>query len=249
MNLLLVFIAAFIGSGLKAVGGFGFATLTTPAVALSWDVPTAIAVISIPTMLTSVLNGWRTREALEEGLGPFLPFFAASVAGLAIGLTVLFSADAGFMKFFLGTFLIVQILWQWTHPEKAKPPEDTPVRGVVMGLLAGAMLGTVGMPSHIIAAHLTGMNLSKTRYLFVLSVSQVALRIAAIGALFMAGAYSGDAVWLMLAVSVPVFSGFFLGTKLFGWLPERAFFRTVTAILLIMAISLVVANRGVFFSL
>ncbi len=199
-------------------------------------------------MLTSVLNGWRTREALEEGLIPFLPFFAAGIAGLAIGLTVLFSADARFMKFFLGAFLITQVLWQWTHPDKAKPPEDSPIRGVVMGLLAGAMLGTVGMPSHIIAAHLTGMNLSKTRYLFVLSLSQVALRAAAIGSLFMAGAYSEDAVWLMIAVSVPVFSGFFLGTKLFGWLPERAFFRTITAILLIMAISLVVANRGVFFS-
>ena len=58
---ILVFCAAFVGSGLKAVGGFGFATLTTPTVAIFWDVPTAIAVISIPTLCTSLMNAWRTR--------------------------------------------------------------------------------------------------------------------------------------------------------------------------------------------
>ncbi|MDP6277577.1 MAG: hypothetical protein QGI11_03575, partial [Nitrospinota bacterium] len=93
MNLLLVFLAAFVGSGLKAIGGFGFATLTTPAVAIFWSVPTAIAVISVPTLLTSLLNGWRTRSAAAEGLVPFAPFFLAGLAGLALGLTVLFNAD------------------------------------------------------------------------------------------------------------------------------------------------------------
>ncbi len=247
MYLLLVFVAAFIGSGLKAIGGFGFATLTTPAVALFWDVPTAIAVISIPTMLTSILNGWRTRAAYKEGFRPFLPFFLASLAGLAIGLTVLFSADARFMKFFLGAFLIGQVLWQWTHPEKAKLPENSPIRGMGMGLLAGVMLGTVGMPSHIIATYLTGLHLSKSRYLFILSISQVALRTVVVASLFAAGTYSEGAVGLMVAITVPVFVGYFLGTRLFDWLPEKVFFRTVMVILLIMAASLVVANRSVLF--
>ena len=249
MNLILVFIAAFVGSGLKAIGGFGFATLATPAVALFWEVPTAIAVISVPTMLTSLLNAYRTREAAREGLGPFLPFVAASFAGLAIGLTVLLRLDTRFMKLFLGVFLIGQVIWQWLNIEKAaKAPEDSPLRGIGMGLLAGIMLGTVGMPSHVIATYLTGLKLSKTRYLFVLSTSQVVLRAVAIVSLAAAGAYSKDAVALMIVVTVPVFAGFFLGTRLFNWLPEKAFFRTVMALLLIMAASLVAANWGVLYA-
>ncbi|MAE06250.1 MAG: TSUP family transporter [Nitrospinota bacterium] len=245
MNFLLVFLAAFVGSGLKAIGGFGFATLTTPAVAIFWSVPTAIAVISVPTLLTSLLNGWRTRSAAAEGLGPFAPFFLAGLAGLALGLTVLFNADARLMKFFLGAFLIGQVLWQWTHPESAKPPGASPLRGIGMGLLAGVMLGTVGMPSHVIAAYLTGLNLSKTRYLFVLSAAQVILRAAVIASLLAAGAFSRDSLLLIAAVTIPVFSGFFMGTLLFARLPERAFFRAVTAALLAMAVSLVAANWSV----
>ncbi|MBT3352796.1 MAG: sulfite exporter TauE/SafE family protein [Nitrospinaceae bacterium] len=248
MNLLLVFVAAFIGSGLKAIGGFGFATLATPAIALFWDVPTAIAVVSIPTMLTSVLNGWRAREAIEEGLSPFLPFVLASLAGLGLGLTLLFSTDARFMKLFLGAFLIGQILWQWAHPEKARTPEDSLFRGLWMGALSGGMLGTVGMPSHVMAAYLTGMNLSKTRYLFVMSIIQITLRVATITSLFVAGAYTGEAVVLMLIVSVPVFAGFFVGTRLFKRLPEQTFFRTVKAILFVMALSLVIANREILYT-
>ena len=67
MEYFIVFCAAFVGSGLKAVGGFGFATLTTPTVSLFWDVPTAIVVISIPTLVTSLFNCWRTRDAAKEG--------------------------------------------------------------------------------------------------------------------------------------------------------------------------------------
>lgn len=248
MELLLVFIASFVGSGLKAIGGFGFATLTTPAVALFWDVPTAIAVISVPTMITSIMNGWRSREAAKEGLKPFIPFFLASIAGLGVGLAFLLKTDPGMMKFILGAFLLGQVIWQWLHRESAEPPENSPVRAAAMGAVAGVMLGTVGMPSHIIASYLTGLRLTKSRYLFVLSFSQVCLRIVAVTSLFIAGAYSKEAVWLMLAVSIPVFMGYFVGTRLYDWLPEKAFFRTVLAILLVMAISLVVGNAEVVFS-
>ncbi len=247
VNLFIVFLAAFIGSGLKAIGGLGLGTLGTPAIALFWDVPTAIAVVSIPTALTSVLNGWRSRGALDEGLTPFIPFFLASLAGLGFGLTMLFSADPRFMKLFLGVFLIGQILWQWAFSEKAKAPEDSRFRGIWMGFLAGAMLGTVGMPSHVTATYLTGMNLSKTRYLFVMSMTQIILRAAAIFSFLAAGAYTGDAVLLIVTISVPVFAGFFVGTRLFKRLPERAFFRAVTAILLVMAVSLLIANREILY--
>jgi len=248
MELLLVFIASFIGSGLKAIGGFGFATLTTPAVALFWDVPTSIAVISVPTMLTSLLNGWRSRDALEEGLKPFIPFFLGGIAGLGAGLTFLLKSDPGMMKFILGAFLLGQVIWQWLHRESEKPPENTPGRAAGMGAVAGVMLGTVGMPSHIIASYLTCLRLSKSRYLFILSFSQVCLRLVAVASLFMAGAYSREAVWLMLAVSIPVFMGYFAGTRLYDWLPEKAFFRTVLAILLVMALSLVAGNANALFT-
>jgi len=248
MELLLVFIASFVGSGLKAIGGFGFATMTTPAVALFWSVPTAIAVISVPTMLTSVLNGWRSREAAEEGLKQFLPFFLASIAGLALGMTFLLKTDPGMMKFILGVFLLGQVIWQWIHRERSQAPENSPVRAIGMGAVAGLMLGTVGMPSHIIASYLTGLRLSKSRYLFILSLSQVCLRLVAVSSLFVAGAYTREAVWLMLAVSIPVFMGYFAGSRLYDWLPEKAFFRTVLAILLVMALSLIAGNAEVVFS-
>lgn len=249
MELLLVFIASFIGSGLKAIGGFGFATLTTPAIALFWDVPTAIAVVSLSTLLTSLLNGWRTRVAILEGLQPFVPFFIASIVGLGIGLTFLLKTDPSLMKFILGAFLLGQVIWQWFHRERAAAPENSPGRAIGMGTVAGIMLGTVGMPSHIIATYLTGMQLSKSRYLFVLSLSQICLRVVTIASLAVAGAYTKDALLLMTAVLIPVFAGFFSGSCLYDWLPENAFFRTVLVILLVMAMTLVVANSGVIFML
>ncbi len=238
---LFVFCAAFVGSGLKAVGGFGFATLTTPAVALFWDVPTAIAVISIPTLCTSLMNAWRTRGAVREGLRPFLPFFVTSLAGLAVGLAALLNADPRLMKFILGAFLICQLLRQWLRPEK-KAPEASLRRSLGMGAVAGLMLGTINIPSHVIAAYLTGMNVSKERYLFVLSASQVVLRVAAIASIWAAGFIGPTALWLILALTAPVLLGFFVGTRIYGAFTDKAFFRIVTAALFVMGVVLVSMN-------
>ncbi len=238
---IVVFCAAFVGSGLKAVGGFGFATLTTPTVAIFWDVPTAIAVISIPTLCTSLMNAWRTREAVREGLRPFVPFFSASLAGLAVGLTILLNADPQLMKFILGAFLICQLLRQWLIPEKPAP-EDSLRRSLGMGAVAGLMLGTINIPSHVIAAYLTGMKISKERYLFVLSASQVVLRVAAIASIWAAGFIGPKALWLILALTVPVLLGFFVGTRIYGVFTDKAFFRIVTAVLFVMGVVLVAMN-------
>ena len=239
--LILAFCAAFVGSGLKAVGGFGFATLTTPTVAIFWDLPTAIAVISIPTLCTSLMNAWRTRAAVHEGLRPFVPFFSMSLVGLAVGLTILLNTDPRLMKFILGAFLICQIVWQWLQP--AKPaPEDSLKRSLSMGAVAGLMLGTINIPSHVIASYLTGMKISKERYLFVLSASQVVLRVAAIASIAAAGYIGATALWLVLILSTPVLLGFFVGTKIYNIFTDQAFFRIVTGVLFLMGAILLVMN-------
>ena len=238
---ILVFCAAFVGSGLKAVGGFGFATLTTPTVAIFWDVPTAIAVISIPTLCTSLMNAWRTRAAVQEGLRPFIPFFSMSLVGLGVGLTILLNTDPRLMKFILGAFLIGQIVWQWMQPEKSAP-EDSLKRSLGMGAVAGLMLGTINIPSHVIASYLTGMKISKERYLFVLSASQVVLRVAAIASIAAAGYIDSTALWLILVLTAPVLLGFFVGTKIYHIFTDQLFFRIVTAVLFIMGVLLLVMN-------
>ena len=238
---ILVFCSAFVGSGLKAVGGFGFATLTTPTVAIFWDVPTAIAVISIPTLCTSLMNAWRTRAAVHEGLRPFIPFFSMSLVGLGVGLTILLNTDPRLMKFILGAFLICQIVWQWMQPEKSAP-EDSLKRSLGMGAVAGLMLGTINIPSHVIASYLTGMKISKERYLFVLSASQVVLRVAAIASIAAAGYIGETALWLILVLTAPVLLGFFVGTKIYHIFTDQLFFRIVTIILFIMGVLLLVMN-------
>ncbi len=245
---ILVFCAAFVGSGLKAVGGFGFATLTTPTVAIFWDVPTAIAVVSIPTLCTSLMNAWRTRAAIREGLSVFVPFFVMSLVGLGVGLTILLNTDPRLMKFILGAFIICQIVWQWMQAEKAAP-EDSLARSLGLGAVAGLMLGTINIPSHVIASYLTGMKISKERYLFVLSASQVVLRVAAIASIAAAGYIGEKALWLILVLATPVLLGFFVGTKIYDVFTDRLFFRIVTCALFLMGVVLVAMNANSLFAL
>jgi len=249
MAYLLLLFASFIGSGLKAVGGFGFATLTTPVVALFWNVPIAIAVISIPTLLMSLLNAWRTREAIHEPMKPYLFFFVASLLGLGFGLIFLLQADARLMKLFLGAFIVGQTLLYLVKVTKKSSPRHSSLRSGGMGLLAGIMLATVNMPSHVIATYLSGLDISKGTYLFILSACQVALRAIAILSLFLAGIYTPEALWLVVVVSLPVLFGYVLGTRFYNWLSDRLFFQIILGILLVMGALLVYQNRTVLLEL
>ena len=233
MEYFIVFCAAFVGSGLKAVGGFGFATLTTPTVSLFWDVPTAIVVISIPTLVTSLFNCWRTRDAAKEGFSIFLPFFLSSLIGLGIGLTILLNMNPNLMKFILGLYLIIQISWDHFNESETKKKDSTFKRSIGMGGIAGLMLGTVGMPSHVIASYLAGMNLSKNRYLFILSSTQVILRVTTI-AFLQSRLVGKEVIGLTVVMFIPVLLGFIVGTKIYKFLTDKIFFAIVKIIICLL---------------
>mgnify|MGYP006106021307 FL=1 len=239
MEYFFVFCAAFVGSGLKAVGGFGFATLTTPTVSLFWDVPTAIVVISIPTLVTSFLNCWRTREAVKEGFSIFFPFFISSLIGLGFGLSILLNMNPNLMKLILGLYLVIQISWEHFNHSETNKKESTLTRSISMGGIAGLMLGTVGMPSHVIASYLTGMNLSKNRYLFILSSTQVILRVTTI-AFLQSRLVGKEVIGLTVIMFIPVLLGFVVGTKIYKFLTDKIFFTIVKIIILLMGFALII---------
>jgi uncharacterized membrane protein YfcA len=245
MAYLLLFFASFVGSGLKAVGGFGFATLTTPVVALFWNVPMAIAVISIPTLGMSLLNAWRTREAPREPMKPHLLFLGMCLIGLGFGLFFLLRTDARLMKLLLGAFIVGQTLFYLLRVGGKTTSPYSSVRSASMGVLTGIMLATVNMPSHLLATYLSGLNISKGTYLFMLSTLQVILRGIAIFSLFLAGIYTPEALWLIAVVSLPVLVGYALGTRFYNWLSDRVFFRVILGILLVIGALLVIENRAV----
>ena len=247
MNILLLIIASFVGSSLKAVGGFGFATLATPIIAFFWDVPTAIAVISIPTLLLSFLNAWRSREGRHIPITPFYPFLVATLVGMGLGFTFLLGTNPHLMKILLGLFLIIQTIWQIVARKNNTTQKNSHPRSLLMGFLAGIMLATVNMPSHMIAAYLSGLKISKHSYLFLLSGCQVVLRTLAIILLFFAGTYTMNTVGLVVAVTIPVLLGYLLGALIFRRLPDRLFFRIISGILLAMGLLLIVQNWSYFF--
>ena len=242
MAILLLIFASFVGSSLKAVGGFGFATLATPVIAYFWDVPTAIAVISIPTLLLSFLNAWRSREGRHIPITPFYLFLVATLIGMGVGFTVLLGTDPHLMKILLGLFLIIQTIWQIVAKKNNIAPKNSRPRSLFIGFLAGIMLATVNMPSHMIASYLSGLNISKHSYLFLLSGFQVLLRTLAIILLFFAGTYTTNTVGLIVAVTIPVLLGYVMGALIFRRLSDRLFFQIISAILIIMGSLLIIQN-------
>ena len=58
-TIFITFISLGVGGILKGATGVGAPLIAIPALALIFDVPTAIAIFSIPNLLTNALQAWR----------------------------------------------------------------------------------------------------------------------------------------------------------------------------------------------
>ena len=62
--ILVAFLSLGLGGILKGATGAGAPLVAVPALALLFDVPTAIAIFSLPNLLSNAWQGWSFRECL-----------------------------------------------------------------------------------------------------------------------------------------------------------------------------------------
>ena len=89
--ILVAFLSLGLGGILKGATGAGAPLVAVPALALLFDVPTAIAIFSLPNLLSNAWQGWSFRKS-QKSRRLVWGFAGAGVFGMALGtyfLTIL----------------------------------------------------------------------------------------------------------------------------------------------------------------
>lgn len=227
-------VMAFLAGGIASVAGFGIGAILTPIFALSVGTKAAVAVVSAPHLAGTLVRFWLVRGHVDRTV--LVHFGLVSAAGAFAGAMLHAHASNPLLGALLSALLIITGVAGLTGRMQGRDFGRTGAwfAGVISGLLGGL----VGNQGGIRSAALLGFKLKRDA--FLATTTAVGLIVdAARMPLYYAGSSDLERLWRpALLMTVGVLAGTLLGARLLRRIPERAFRRIVSGLVVALGVFL-----------
>lgn len=230
-----VFVTAVFAAAVASVAGFGIGSILTPLLATHVGTKLAVAAVSIPHFIGTVLRFWTLRGHLDRRV--LVTFGITSAAGSLAGALIHTAASPRLLTYVLAALLLFTAALNLSGVRLRFTRSGAWIAGAVSGLLGGL----VGNQGGIRAGAMLGFDLSKEAFVATataigLVVDGVRMPVYAMGE---GRALLPLAPLIAIAV-IGVILGTLAGRRLLGSIPERHFRRLIAVMLIALAIALLV---------
>lgn len=227
----------------KGVIGLGLPTVSLAVLAVALDLPTAMALMVVPSLVT---NLW---QAAVGGHGRALlrrlwPYLLAAAAAVWIGALALTRVELSWLTALLGAVLVLYAVINLAGARftiaPGREPWAAPLAGAVNGVLTG-MTGTFVVPG---VMYLQAIGLSRDALVQAMGMLFTVLTLALAVALQRHAFLTGEVGALSLAALLPALLGMSLGQRIRRRLSERRFRSCVFVALLLLGGYIMAASLG-----
>jgi uncharacterized protein len=238
---ILLFVAAglaiFFGGLLKGAVGMGAPLVSVPVLAAIYGVRTAIAVMTIPLIVSNLLQIWTYRRA-REGRNALMRLLAGCVVGVVLGTFLLGVAPEAWLAVVLAVLLAAYLVFSLARPEFSLSAATARHAALPVGLATGVLQGAAGISTPVSVTFIHAQRLTRDAHLFAVSTMFTVLSMTQIVALSAIGVMTWRLAATSVAALVPIMAGVWAG-QLFGdRVSRRAFERLTLAVLAMIAIGL-----------
>lgn len=233
----LALIFASIGAGAicKGITGMGLPLIAIPLLATFLEVPHAIAITIVPSVVS---NGWQAvsyRSA--RGAVDFLPrILVASAIGVVVGTLFLKTAPGPLVFRTLGVMLLAFVILRLVRPLFVLPRDRARRVSLPAFLGAGVLQGAIGVAAPVVVTFLNAMQLDRPAYIFVISMLYFCLATIQLGSYAAAGLitpmYLAESVFALLPLACFMPLGAWIGRRI----DARMFNYAILAIISLMAL-------------
>ncbi|MEM9224361.1 MAG: sulfite exporter TauE/SafE family protein [Pseudomonadota bacterium] len=238
-GLLLGAVGLMLGGILKGATGAGAPLLAVPLLAVIYDVPFAVAVFTIPSLLSNIWQGWHFR-AFQGSPSFVFAFAGAAAVGAAVGSVLLVTLSASILFAAVGAAVFLYIAFRIARPEWVLGERIAQTIVGPVGFMSGVMQGAVGISAPISLTFLNAMRLPRERFIAVVSVFFAAMAVVQIVALIAVGVLTAERAVISLAASAPLFGGMPIGAWLGKRFSRETFDKVMLAILAVVSLRLFV---------
>lgn len=232
-------IAAVLAGGLvKGVTGIGLPLVAMPILASFIPIPKAIALLSLSSIATSLLQGMHGGHFMRAGRRLW-PLFAGITAGVFASAWTLVVIDLQLLYLLLGAVVVVfACIFQRRIVFEVAPraePWVAPAAGIVAGLIGGVSM----LFGPIYAMYLSGLRLTKDFFVVGVSLANLVSTLALVAALAGYRLIGSEDLLASVLAMIPAFAGVLLGQKLRRHINEDAFRRALAVVLFLIGLNLI----------
>ena len=236
-DMLLAGLGLFLGGVLKGATGAGAPIIGVPVLAMLFNVPTAVALFTIPNLLTNISQGWQFRAHLGR-MGLATSFALWGALGALVGSVLLAIAPATLLMAGVGAVVLSYIAFRLLRPEWQLGPNAehrlTPPAGFIGGVLQGA--GGISAPVSI--TYLNALKLERPRFIATISIFFCAMSLVQIPALAVLGILTPQLALLGFITLGPLMLGMPVGNWLAKRISKAMFDKVILALLAVIATKL-----------
>lgn len=241
--LLIAAAALALGGIVKGATGAGAPVVAVPVLAMLYDVPFAVAVFTMPNLLSNSWQAWSLRHHHRDPW--FTAAFAASgAAGAGVGSILLANLPSDALTLTVAAAVFLYLGFRIAAPDWSLTFDRARPFAPVAGFAGGVLQGAAGVSAPISISFLNAIRLPKPEFIATISVFFMAMSAVQIPVLAQLGILTWDRAAIGLISTVCLLAAMPLGARLTRTVSPRGFDRIILGLLGTMAMVLVA--RAVF---
>lgn len=234
---LIVLAALGLGGFVKGATGMGLPLMSIPALAAFLGVPHALAILTVPLIVT---NGWQVWRYFPDrhGTGFLARLLPAGVVGIGLGTWALTAVPVRALSLVLAALLVIYIVLQLTRPNLRLSAAVGSTLSPIVGLVSGVLQASTGISAPTSITFMHALGLAPRAFVFAVSTMFLLFSVAQLVALAVAGIMSWGRFlegWIAL---VPVVLMMPVGARASSLLSRQAFDRIILGLLAALALKL-----------
>lgn len=233
MQWTLLALAAFFGSTLAGITGFGGAAILLPALIYVYGVKAAIPILTVAQLIGNGSRVYFHRSALDWKV---VRYFSVTAVPSAVLGSYLFSiAPIPVVIRVMGAFLLATVLWRWGG---GRSLANFPTRGFLgVGAAFSFLSAIVGSVGPFIVPFFLAYGLVKSAFIGTEAFCTVVMHVTKLAIYHQTLILSTQSILAGLALGPIMVLGSWIGKKVVRRLPERIFVVLVEVTLLIAGVN------------
>ncbi len=231
----------------KGVIGIGLPIVAVPLLSLVVPLPTAVAIVAIPLILTNLAQAY-AGDPIAVALKTLWPVLAGTAVGLIVGVQLLTGLSPEILKPVVGTVLIAVAVLMLLAPKVNCPDRFAPMAGPLVGVGGGMLGGLAGQPGPIVFLYLLSRGVSGGRFVQYSSMYVALASVALTLALGRAGAIGLEGAAVSAICTIPILLGMWVGQRVREVVSAGLFRKLVLGMVVLGGFSMVEPALSIIFA-